>query len=204
MCKELTIAPATHEATKYACLHFHYAKLVPAGKLVKHGVWEDGKFIGVVVYGDTPCSTMHTPYGLEYTQICELRRVALRQHTHNVTEIISKSLKLLKKQNPNLELVVSYADTNQKHLGIIYQAGNWIYEGQTPPTSSILIKGEKIHSRTCGHRYGTSSLKFIQKNIDPNARRVKEIGKFKYLYPLTKRARRKYEHLHKPYPKIIK
>ena len=41
---------ASYEATKYACVNFHYSKTVPAGKLIKIGVWEHGKFIGVVLY----------------------------------------------------------------------------------------------------------------------------------------------------------
>ena len=38
-------------------------------------------------------------------------------------------LKQLKKDAPMVRLVVSYADCDQEHLGTIYQATNWIYEG---------------------------------------------------------------------------
>lgn len=204
MQKELIVAPASYDACKYACKNFHYSKSVPGGKLVKHGVWEGGKFKGVVLYGDTASASMHTPYGLDYTQVCELRRVALINHEHTVTEIISKSLKLLKKNNPNLELVVSYADQEQEHLGIIYQAGNWIYEGETKPTSAFLINGKKVHGRTVNNVYGCSKMEYLRKNVDKNVRKVKNKPKFKYLMPLTKRARRKFEYLHKDYPKVIK
>ena len=42
---------ATHEAATYAVEHWHYSHTMPKSKLVKIGVWEDGKFIGVVLFG---------------------------------------------------------------------------------------------------------------------------------------------------------
>jgi hypothetical protein len=46
----LVVNWATYEAAKYACLNWHYSGTVPVGKLVKVGAWEDGKFIGVVIF----------------------------------------------------------------------------------------------------------------------------------------------------------
>lgn len=151
--EELLVAPCSYEATKFACENFHYAMKIPSSKLVKHGVWENGKFIGSIVYGDSPTVNMCSPYGLDYSEVCELRRVALTTHIHPVTQILSKSLKLLHKENPNLQLVISYADKSQNHLGIIYQAGSWIYEGETKKeVVEIMINGEKIHRRSAYDR----------------------------------------------------
>ncbi len=201
---ELLVAPCSYEATKFACENFHYSKKVPRSKLVRHGVWENGKFIGVVVYGDSSTVNMCSPYGLEYTEVCELRRVALTTHKHPVTQIISKSLKLLHKTNPNLQLVISYADKSQNHLGVIYQAGSWIYEGETKKeVVEICINGEKVHRRSVYDRYGTSSLKWIKENIDENAYSIKGKGKFKYIFPLTKKSRKLFSDRAKPYPKSI-
>jgi len=204
MDNSLIVAPCSYEATKFACENFHYSKKVPSSKLIKYGVWEDGKFIGAIVYGDSPTPNMASPYGLNYTEICELRRVALTTHKHPVTQIISKSLKLLHKTNPNLKLVISYADKNQNHLGIIYQGGNWIYEGETKKEIvGIVIKGERVHRRSVYDRYGTSSLKWIKENIDEEAYPIKSKGKFKYIYPLTKTVKKNYINRAKPYPKNI-
>lgn len=52
LCKtDLKVDFATYEATKYAVLNWHDSECMPAGKLVKVGAWEDGLFIGVVVFG---------------------------------------------------------------------------------------------------------------------------------------------------------
>lgn len=198
---ELLIAPCSYDACKYACTRYHYSKTVPAGKLFKIGVWEDKKFKGVVIFSRGATLQIGDPYNLSQTEICELTRVALHNHDHPVTEIVSKSLKLLHKNNPGLELVVSYADKNQNHLGVIYQAGNWIYEGYRKVTPSIMINNKKIHARTVYAKYGRNSIKWLKEHVDPNAHYAEDKGRYKYLYPLTKRARRKYETLHKPYPK---
>ena len=47
-----------------------------------------------------------------------------------------------------LRLIISFADTEQGHDGIIYQAGNWLYLGTTPPDKFPIIDGVKRHPRT--------------------------------------------------------
>ena len=203
MNSELVVAPCSYEASKFACENFHYSQKIPPSKLVKYGVWENGLFIGAIIFGDSTNFNIGSPYGLNYTEVCELERVALTTHTHPVTQILSKSLKLLHKSNPNLQLVVSYADTNQGHLGIIYQANNWIYVGKRPSRYLYIINGERLHGRTVHDRYGRSDLEYIRKNIDKEARTERINGKHKYIYPLTKTAKKKFSHLAKPYPKEI-
>ena len=204
MKKDLLVAPCSYEATKFACENFHYSQTIPRSKLVKYGVWEDERFIGAIVFGDSPSPNMASPYGLKYTEICELRRIALTTHKHPVTQILSKSLKLLHKTNPNLKLVISYADKNENHLGTIYQANNWIFEKETEDRMTLIgINGEKVHPRSAYDRYGTSSLKWIRENIDPNAYPIKKKGKFKYIYPLTKTVKKMFIDRAKPYPKKI-
>lgn len=204
MSKKLMVAPCSFEAVKYSCEHFHYSKKVPHGKLIKHGVWEDNQFIGVLVYNNGANLEIGSPYGLEQTQICELSRIALYTHSNPVTKILSKSLKLLHEQNPGLVLVISYADPEQNHLGIIYQAGSWIYDGQKRNTYKYIINGKLVHGRTVHARYGTAKIKYLRENVDKNAEMVYIPGKFKYLFPLTKSARKRYAKIHKPYPKTVK
>lgn len=130
MQEELLVAPCSLEAAKYACIHYHYICKMAGGKTVKHGVWENGEFIGAIVYGTSATPHSGNPYDLNQYQICELRRVALTNHKNTVSKIVSKSLKLLHKENPGIVLVVSYADPYHNHVGTIYQAMNWIYEGK--------------------------------------------------------------------------
>ena len=202
---KLLVDFCSYKAAQYAVTHWHYSRSMPTGKLIKIGVWEDKKFIGCVLYGRGANIHIGKPYNLEQDEICELVRVALKNHQTSVTQIISKSLKLLKKTNPHLKLVISYADKDQNHLGGIYQAGNWIYEGlkNQNTTSAFIIKNKKVHPRSIASLGGVQSLEWIQENMDPNAKKHITKGKYKYLYPLSKKMRKQVLPLKKPYPKRL-
>jgi len=195
------------KAAKYACEHWHYSRKIPLGKLVKIGVWEIGKFKGVIIYSMGTNKNRGSEVGIDPLETCELTRVALREHETPVSRLIRISLKLLKMKCPGIRLVVSYADKNQNHLGKIYQASNWVYVGESPPTYLVKYKGEWVHSRSVR----TSLLGFGGK-IEDNPKIGEYIrslpkkrirGKFKYLYPLDPSLRDKVEALRKPYPKKI-
>ena len=199
----LKIDWATHEAAKHACENWHYSKCIPKCKLVKIGAWEDGRFIGVVIfsYGATP--NLMSPYGMQMQEGCELTRVALSKHTTPVSRILSIALLFLKRSNPGLRLVVSYADRDQLHHGGIYQATNWVYVGVSNQggRSAFIIKGKKIHPRVVGLKGGTQSIEWVRKHLDPNATEFRTNGKHKYLFPLDDETRQRILHLARPYPK---
>lgn len=189
---DLVVALASHEAAKYAVENWHYSKILPTGKLVKYGVWEDNKFIGVVIYSRGASPNLGTFLNLDQTEICELTRVALTKHKANVSQIIAQTLKMLKEQNPGLKAVVSFADPKEGHKGGIYQAGNWIYTGQSNPVTEYLIGGRWRHVRGAYHH---PERKTAPSRISP--------GKYRYIYPLTKQFRRKVAKLSLNYPSAV-
>ena len=190
----------SYEAAKYSVINWHYSQTMPVGKLFKIGVWENDKFIGVVLFGRGANNNMLKPYKLEQIEGCELVRVALKSHKTPVTKIVSIAIKLLKKTNPKLKLIVSYADTGQNHLGVIYQAGNWIYTGINNKITEMKINGKREHSRSISAKYGTCDvMQLREKGLD--AERVESTSKHRYLMPLTKEMRKQIELLKKPYPK---
>lgn len=200
---ELKIAWASYQSAVYACKHWHYSHSIPAGKLVKVGVWENGLFKGVVIFSHGANKNIGSPYNLEQHEVCELTRVALRKHTTPVTKIISIAIKMLRKFCPELKLIVSYADVDQGHAGKIYQAGNWIYEGlkQGSHLNQFIFKGRKVHKKTIHSKYGTGSqsISFLKK-IDPNVREFVSKGKHKYLYTLDDSIRSDILKRAKPFP----
>ena len=190
----------SHKAAKYACEHWHYSKCMPVGKLVKIGVWEDDVFIGVVLFGRGASMYLGRSFNLKQNQICELTRIALKGHISNVTKISSIAISMLKNISSKTELIFSFADSRQKHLGIIYQAGNWIYTGKSPSDKQYLINGKWTHPRSVGAKFGTRKTEFIEKMGFET-----RIGmpKHRYLYPLNKKIRKQIKLLAKPYPKKI-
>lgn len=45
---DLRLDFCSHEAAKHAVLRWHYSRAMPAAKLVRIGVWEDGRFVGAM------------------------------------------------------------------------------------------------------------------------------------------------------------
>jgi hypothetical protein len=199
----LKIDWATHEAAKFACLNWHYAKAIPVGKLVKVGAWENEKYIGCVIFGRGANNNMLKPFGLKADEGCELVRIALNKHETPVSKILSFALKFLKKQSPELRLVVSYADADQNHHGGIYQATNWIYDGlkNAGTMGAFIINGKKTHPKSVHSKGIKQNINAVKKHLDPNATIFITKGKHRYLMPLDNEMKKQIEVLAKPYPK---
>jgi hypothetical protein len=188
---ELKLDWCSHEAAKYAVMNWHYSKSMPASKSVKIGVWEDQVYIGCIIFSWGSNKNIGAPYGLQMTEVCELVRVALDKHITPTSKVLSMAIKLLIKQSPGLRLIVSYADTEQKHLGIIYQATNWVYVGTVNTSPFHFVRGKWVKQRTASSILG-SVIGTQQKPGFP---------KIKYLMPLDNDMRKQIEPLRKPYPK---
>jgi hypothetical protein len=203
---DLRIDWATHEAAKYACVNWHYSGTVPSplSKPFKVGAWENGKFIGVVIYTVGVSAALNAGYGISRQEVCELQRVALTRHKSSVSKIVSISLKFLKKANPKLRLVVSFADQFQGHHGGIYQAGNWIYSGETDSGVAYFDKtGRQVHPRNVGLSEGYDASG-VKKYAKADLRMEGRPGKHRYLMPLDADMRARIMPLSKPYPKRAK
>jgi hypothetical protein len=186
---DLKIDWATHEAAKYACENWHYSECLPAGKLVRVGAWESGKFIGVVLFGRGASPFLGKKFNLPQDECVELVRIALTKHRAPVSRIVAIAMKFLKASNPKLRLVVSFADPDKGHHGGVYQAGNWIFAGDSSETTELFIKGRWVHMR--GGWYAKT---------DKTPTRTMP-GKHRYLMPLDSEMREKLLPLSKPYPK---
>jgi hypothetical protein len=191
---DLRIDWATHEAAKYACVNWHYSGCLPAGKLVKVGAWENGKFIGVVLFGRGANNNLCKHFQLMPNDVCELVRVALTRHQVSVSRIVAISLRMLSASFPGVRLVVSYADPANGHHGGVYQAGNWIFDGTQSGQTEYIWRGRQHHGRSVISGRGT--IKGLPK--------VKVPGKHRYLMPLDPEIKARILPLAKPYPKRAK
>jgi hypothetical protein len=200
---KLLVAPCSHQAAKYAVEKWHYSGSMPTPPVVKFGVWENNKYIGCILFSRGGNSNLLKPFQLEQTQGCELTRIALSNHVTSVTKIMAIAIKTLSKVTPSLRLIISYADPNEGHTGVIYQAGNWIYSGATSADIRYVDKnGREWHSRQVSRtgvkrQYG--EYRAVPKHED--CEQIPLLGKHRYLYPLDKAMRKQIAPLAKPYPK---
>lgn len=145
---------------------------------------------------------------LENNEVLELTRLWLRDEEPKNSEshFIAMTFDWLR-QHTAIKVLISYSDPMAGHVGVIYQATNWIYQGN----NTMLIKGylhqingEIMHPRSVVAKFGTINTVELLK-IDPNYRRIETKKKHRYLYILHKKQRKniinKLKHAPLPYPK---
>ena len=195
----------SYEAAKYAVEKWHYSGTMPVNKTARLGVWEDTEFIGCVVFscGSAGAGSIGKSFGLDNTNVAELARVALRNHVSEVTRIVRIALSMLKKSQPGLKLIVSYADPEHGHIGAIYQGGNWFFVGRSSPDTAYIDKhGKRWHSRSVSETGYKIHCGVRTRCPKPSTMRSVTVEpKYKYLYPLDKAMRRQIAPLAQPYPK---
>ena len=182
----MRLEKASYKAIKYACLNFHYSKRVPSGANVGYSVFNElNEFCGVIVYGYPASPNIAPEFNLQNGKILELRRVALNSKHGITSKALAISMKLLKKDCPSVNLLLSYSDKGQNHYGTIYQATNWYFISESISSGiEYFINGKWVHSR-----HGKGTIKRIL------------AGKRKYVYPLNKALLTLCKSLSKPYPK---
>lgn len=194
----LKIDWCSHEAAKYAVENWHYSQCMPRGKIVKVGAWEEGKYIGCVLFSRGTNKSLGAPFGLEQVSVCELTRVALNKHKTPVSRILKIAISFLRKSNPGIKLIVSFADTEQGHHGGIYQAGGWVYTGVTNSADEYLYKGRRWHGRAFRKSKG-SHLNYLDKGLTI----VKGAVKHRYVMALDEDMKEQIEIFRKPNPKRV-
>jgi hypothetical protein len=89
--------------------------------------------IGMLIYGrPLQSASSLIGKGANSDQVLELKRLYVDDvGIPNIESYcIAKSLKLLKHDDPNVMVVLTYADEKEGHLGKVYQATNAIYLGK--------------------------------------------------------------------------
>lgn len=200
----LVVTGCSFESARWAVEHWHYSRTMPVGKMVRFGVWEHGEFVGAVLYGLGASPHLAGSLDVAPTAICELVRVALREHEHPVTAIVAESLRLLHEHSPRLRVVVSFADPFHGHVGRIYQAGNWLYLGRTGRATAYRDrKGKLHHSRVVtGSGYVVQFGRMTKVPKPHELEKVELPGKHRYAMPLDRAMRRKLARIAQPYPDV--
>lgn len=86
---------------------------------------------------------------------------------------LGQSFKWFRENDKMIKILISYADNGQEHLGGIYQATNWIYQGMNTdialmPNYGISLSNDPykwIHSRTVFSMWGSGNLEHLRREI---------------------------------------
>ncbi|NLL02397.1 MAG: hypothetical protein GX265_05200, partial [Mollicutes bacterium] len=121
-------------AKEYICKN-HYTKGCHNAPNPCYGLFDKDTLIGVLMFAQ-PCSenVRSSIWGKEYkNRVIELHRLHILDITPRNTEswFISKCIKLLSIDKPEVRGIISFADSTEGHNGTIYQASNFYYIGKT-------------------------------------------------------------------------
>jgi hypothetical protein len=202
--------PSIREVSRAECepfiLGIHYAHRWPSISKA-FGLFDDGELIGVVTYGTPPSASLRRGLaGDDYAQhVLELNRLCLLHNRPNeASRLVSASLKKL-----GNSVVVSYADTEQGHLGIVYQATNFLYCGLSAKRTDWKVKGrEHLHGQTIADEFRgqPNRSKLMRDKYGDDFYLAPRPRKHRYVYitgtkRFRKQAKRALKYKIEPYPK---
>lgn len=126
-----------------------------------------GIIVGAMLYGTLGMANAWKKYGESEEEVIELRRLVLIDDTPRNAEsfFIGHTLRWLK-AHTSVKTIVSYADPNYGHSGVIYRATNFQHVGMTSKGRVIMWNGKKYHDKTIRTKY--------KGELKPFALKVKE------------------------------
>lgn len=168
------------------CSKWHYSGTCPPGKEYFKIIDKHSSIIGVCVYGEPAGRNQKSCYDSDL----ELRRLCCIDDTPKNTEsfFIGGTIRVLKKSG-KYKSIISLADPEHGHCGIIYKASNFELLGEEKGGGSrtIVIDGVKMHSKTAYAKYGKSGLKGLREVLpNSNVQVVNRKRKMVYRYKLRK------------------
>jgi len=151
------------------------------------GLFHGTSLLGVITYG-TP-SSAPLRRGIcgeeEAGNVIELTRLWISDDAPKNSEsyLIGNTLGQVDK-----EIIVSYADPEQGHVGTVYQATNWIYTGLSAKRTDWAIKGITKHGQTLADKY---TAKEIREKYGDDFSLKQRSRKHRYVYFNCNRRRRR-------------
>jgi len=151
---------------------------------------DGNRMIGAMIYGRFAMANVWKKYSDSPEEVIELRRLCCIDDTPKNTEsyFIGKTLRWLKK-NTTIKTVISYADPEYGHEGIIYQATNFKDIGKTSAGKVIMYNGKKYHDKAIRTKYKGELKPFavrLRKALESgDAFYKKTEGKYIYEYKLS-------------------
>lgn len=127
------------------------------------GLVERGLITGVIVYGQPSPPIQRHAFKNRDFRLFELSRLVIQSETKNAASfLVANSMKLLE---PKPCAIVSYADMEQHHCGIVYQATNWVYTGATKShDKAYIVDGKRLHPMTLRDMGITDPTRWAREN----------------------------------------
>lgn len=157
--EEYSIREISYKEAMEVVVREHYLhRKAPCSKAF--GLFFKDKLKGVITYGTPSSAPLRRGIAGDKNilNVIELTRLWVSEDVPRNGEsfLIGRTLKHCGK-----EIVVSYADTAEGHIGTIYQATNWLYTGLSAKRTNWSVKGVDKHTQTITDKYTSKELKSI-------------------------------------------
>lgn len=150
---------------------------------------QQGIMKGAMFFGRMAMANQYKRFADSETEVIELRRLCCIDDTPKNTEsyFIGGALRQLKKQWGG-SVVVSYADKEYGHTGVIYKASNFKMVGEVAGAKVIMHGEKRYHDKAIRTKYKGKLKPFavrLKKALeDGEAFYKKTAGKYTYVYSL--------------------
>ena len=175
-CKEIEIKVIPSKiANPFICKHHYSGKIVNNSKL-HFGCFLDGRLHGVLSYGPSTDKRrlIDLVQGTGWNNFIELNRMAFDDYLPRNSEsyCIGATLRMIKKQAPQIKWVVSFADGTQCGDGTIYRASNFVLTGINPNKTIILMPdGSTVADLTLNLQQSSTKARYDRMcGLDPTKR----------------------------------
>lgn len=180
---DLEVRPIPLTVARTMVEKHHYLHSLPGGTRLALGVFVRERLLGAITLGVGPYNAPSLVSGATPDDYLTLTRLWLsgdlpRNSESRVLGIVLRSLR----RHTTIKFLISYADPSQGHLGIIYQATNWLYTGLSEAMPLYeLGDGRARHSRSVSHAYGSHSVEYLRSHGVP-VRLIPQAAKHRYMY----------------------
>ena len=158
------------------------------------------KLIGCIVYGSPVArhGVKSISENLEFDAVWELKRLWIEDgHGTNIESYsIAQSIKYIKQNYPKIKVLISYSDPMEKHIGLVYRATNWLYQGNEVSHSGAMYQyrfsdnEQWLSPRAMNNKIGVCGLKDVLK-VYPNIQYKPIERKHRYLFFLCPKKEKK-------------
>jgi hypothetical protein len=166
-CRDFIISPCALSEIREFVEKNHYSHNLNGIKVsfCFSAKWKD-ELIGAVIYG-AMSTTAWRKFSDSEQKVLELRRLVFLDNVGKNAEsrIIGYTLRWLRKNAPQVEIIVSYADPRYGHVGTIYKASNFKYVGLSGKDTGFLDPetNRVYHSRALRTKYKGEFKPFVKR-----------------------------------------
>ena len=200
--QRIRVRPIPKRVAKELLEREHYLKSLPGGTKLAFGAFVGKRLLGALTLGVGSIQGHSLVEEASQGDCITFTRFWLSEAlpSNSESRVIGVVMRALRRHT-SLKFVLSYADPEMGHVGVIYQATGWLYTGLSQATPLYDVgDGRPRHGRTLGHSFGTHSVEYLKRQGVP-VRLVKRAPKHRYLYAIDPDVKTRISVPVMPYPK---